>query len=183
MTRFGSLLKVAASRGVSQRPLRIVLWCALPVIFWLYFRSPFARPVPIEDLLPAYGSTILQIAQASWADGLGLVSHAALSYLGAALIIAIDLTFGLALLRWMSRKTSCHLSPALRAASALALGCGFAGMAVFGLGAGHHLTRNAVVGITALMAVAGVGGLFRLGVGVFHFWLRFAPREPIANSS
>ena len=161
MTRLRSLLEVASSRRVFQRPLRIVLWCALPFLFWLYFQSPFARAVPIKDVLPAYGSTILQIGQASWADGLGLVSHAAVSYLWAALIIAIDLMFGLALLRWMSRKTSCHLSPALRAASALALGCGFAGMAVFGLGAGHHLTRNAVVGITGLMAVAGMGGLFK----------------------
>ncbi len=161
MSGLRSFLEIASRRGVSQQPLRIVLWCALPVLFWLYFESPFTRPVPIKDLLPAYGSTILQIGQALWADGLGLVSHAALSYLWAVLVIAIDLTFGLALLRWISRRTSCRLSPALRAGTALALGCGFAGMAVFGLGAGHHLTRNAVVGIAALMAVAGVGGLIR----------------------
>ena len=181
MTRFGSLLRVAASREVSQRSLRIVLWCALPFLFWLYFESPFTRPVPLEDLPPAYGSTILQIGQALWADGLGLVSHAALSYLGAALIIAIDLMFGLALLRWMSRKTSCHLSPALRAASALALGCGFAGMAVFGLGAGHHLTRNAVVGITALMAVTGIGGLFKQQAWRWGFSFLAAFRPSRAN--
>ena len=181
MTRSRFLLKVAASREVSQRPLRIVLWCALPFLFWLYFESPFTRPVPLEDVVPAYGSTILQIGRALWADGLGLVSHAAVSYLWAALIIAIDLMFGLALLRWMSRKTSCHLPPALRAASALALGCGFAGMAVFGLGAGHHLTRNAVVGITALMAVAGVGGLFKQQAWRWGFSFLAAFRPSRAN--
>ena len=181
MTRLRSFLEIASRRGVSQRPLRIVLWCALPVIFWFYFRSPFTRPVPLEDLLPAYGSTILQIAQAWWTDGLGFVSYAALSYLWAVLVIAIDLTFGLALLRWISRKTSCRLSPALRAGSALALGCGFAGMAMFGLGVAHYLTRNAVVGITALMAVAGVGGLFRQQAWSWGFSFLAAFRPTRAN--
>ena len=181
MTRLRSLLKVASSRRVSQRPLRIVLWCALPFLFWLYFQSPFTRAVPIKDVLPAYGSTILQIGQAWWADGLAGVSHAALSYLWAVLIIAIDLMFGLALLRWISRKTSCHLSPALRAGSGLALGCGFAGMAMFGLGAGHHLTRNAVVGMTMLMAVAGVGGLFKQQAWRWGFSFLAAFRPSRAN--
>ena len=161
MTRFRLLVNATARRGISPRPLRIVLLCSLPLIFGLYFESPFTRAVPLADLLPAYGSTILRISRALPDGGLGLVSHTALSYLWACLIIAIDLTFGLALLRRVSCKTSCRLPPALRAAVALALGCGLAGTAMFCLGACHRLTRDFVIGVTALMAAVGVWGLSR----------------------
>ncbi len=181
MTRFRSLLTLAFGRGLSDRRLYIVFVCILPVLFLLYFESPFTRPVPIDDLVPAYGSTILRIGQAPWVDGLGLVSHAALSYLWAVLIIAVDLMFGLAFLRWRSLQGSCRLSPALRAASALALGCGFAGMAVFGLGAVHYLTRTSVLAVTALMAVVGVGGLYRQRAWRWGFSFLAAFRPSRAN--
>jgi dolichol-phosphate mannosyltransferase len=163
--RFAPLGAVAMP-GAAVRPtppshfLPAAAWLALPALVFLYLRSEAGRMLPLRDLWGAWLG-IWRLAESPVVDFWLLVRYAAQSYLLTLGILLSDLVFGLALIRWVPRLGALRLPPPLRAATALGLGLGTAGMAVFLLGQIHQLDTPWVLGLTVIMAAAGAASLTR----------------------
>ena len=116
----------------------------------------------LPDWLPALARAFSRETQSPLFDPWLLARWLAQNLALSSLILLADLVAGSAVIRLLERRTRRALPAALRAATAVALGSGLAGLALFWLGMAGWLTPRAPLVVTAGFGLAGAAVLHRL---------------------